>query len=244
VNTSKGLAFILKTRPFKEKDYLVTFFSLEHGIFNSIACGVKGSTKGWCGNFLLFSKIKFERNIPKSDQSLTKITGAEVQRSFEFKSVESFTLASFCAEVAMKLMQEGQEMDRIFQLMEESFCCLEKDTNLSNFHIVFLLKFLTRMGFLPDFSMCTKCGNKFSEDTRISWEDVGDILCSHCSGTRFGNLSFLDIKVLFFWQYAPIDKCLQVSVDKVFKDKAFEFLSDELCKHMNGKLKTASMLNF
>ena len=237
--------FILKSKPFQENDSLLFIFCQEQGLKTFKASGVKNSKKGWKANFLLFSEIKFEFI---ASFNLSKIIKIEKQKKFTLSNdFKVFNLASFCSEVILKILPENQKSIRIFSLLKETFSLLKaKDLiNKKNLPFIFFIKLLSILGLCCDLSHCCSCHQKFIKDQNVFWKYHGEVLCQNCQ-KNFNNvqlLSFLQLKILNFWQKKDLSKSLLVSISSDDIKKFIILIDQEMKFFTHRPLHTLQFLS-
>lgn len=243
MNKKRGEAFIIKTQPYLEKDLILHLYSLQDGNISLLAKGAKKSRKNWGGKFLLFSKIEYEVLDAEVKDKLTKLIRAESMKTYNLLNPEKYILASFCAEVFLKLNKKNHPSKRAFSLLEESFEVIEKNNDILILPLVFLVKILNILGFLPKFSHCSNCHKKIRENSCAVWKKSDQILCENCLNNTISNLNYLEIKILSFIQNESMSKSILIDLKKFQITNLYSIVYDELLNYLKTPLLTQKSLD-
>ena len=211
-------AVVLRRVNFRDRDFLVDFFSEKIGRFSGIARGARGGKKSWGANFQQFARADF---FFTGGKNLVKIVRAENLVAADFDSPEKFFAANFAAELILKFCAEKQILPRVFALFGNSLNFLNKSFS-DNFAPIFAVQFFSILGFLGDFQFCGKCGLKPEK----SWGNRGGkILCENCGG---GNRDFAVLKTLNFWQKNPLEIAAKIKLQNSHRSAVQNFLTEFL----------------
>ena len=205
---------ILRIRPFREHDALVTVFGEQRGKKTLLVPGLKKGNSQKSGLFLPFSVLDIEFSKSKN---LPRLLDSALFCAPPSMEPELFSLI----EIAEKISQEEQSNSDFFELLK----AISSAQNFSRIPPLFLIKALHSFGFLSDFRSCLKCGKKFDAE---GFFENGGISCGKCRkhGER---VSFEEIKMLHFWQKMPLSSAEKVSFSEECGGKIFNLFSD-FCK--------------
>ncbi len=238
---AQGTAFVLKKQDYLDNDLILTVFSLEEGLFTALVKGARKQGNKWRNQFIPFSEIDCEYIIPRVKTSLRKLTKIETRQNCLLNcSPEKLMHFAFVAELLIRFCPSEQKMQRIFDLLQNSFQELSTTDNSQGFLLVFVIKFFTVLGYFPCFSTCGECGKKIPVNSAVVWKK--SLLCSHCSGQVDCNLSFTELKILAFFQNQPFEHALKVSLNKEVFNKLFYLAQKEFMVHSPKPLKTLGVL--
>lgn len=200
-SSSRGIIWQIK--PYQETDALVTLLSETEGKLRLLAKGLRGKTGKRKGTVQPFSCLIFSRTIPKAPHGLPRLTRTEFETSPEVTDPLIFAELSLLAEVSDRFLEIGQHVPGIFELWRQ-FLAIELRKPYEEV-CGFLVQFFSKFGLFPDFQKCSACGQKFSEQKEIMWEDGKGIFCcrkSEIESPTHKELSFAELKSLFFFQHS------------------------------------------
>ncbi len=175
-------ALVLRSRPFGEKDRLLTLLSLEMGKISARAPGARnvksklsaGVEPFTCASFLLYR-----------GKSLYTITQLQVEEPYVNirGNIRDYALGLYLAELVEKTVEEGEACPEIFRLLASCWLLLNEQKGdrdlLARF---FELNLLNLLGYCPHFEDCIFCGNTKGP---FFWDkSAGGIFCKPCSTDR------------------------------------------------------------
>jgi len=212
---------VLRIRPFREHDALVTLFGEHCGKKTILVAGLKKGNSKKSGLFLPFSVLDVEFSANKN---LPRLLNAELLCPAPSMEMELFSLM----EISEKISSENQGNPDFFLLLSS----VASAQNFPRIPPLFLVKSLHSFGFLSNFRFCAECNTKFCTD---GFFENGGIFCRQCR--KFGeSLSFEEIKILHFWQKMPLSTAEKVDFSEEFGKKAI-FLFSEFCRKEGISLK-------
>lgn len=192
-------AFILQTRPLREADKIVSFYTREHGRRRGIAFGARRSKTRFGARLEPLSRVimrYFEhegRDLDRLDNCeliCSLVTsgggshadpGAELQRNLVIAGM---------VEVAERLLPEHEANDTVFRLMGVTTDYLRQaatDTPAAGWlTLSYFWLWMSRLaGVLPDLSVCTGCRQPLALEATFWWEDgAPGLFCAQCQGAR------------------------------------------------------------
>lgn len=232
--TTKVKAIVLKSIDYKEKDKLITLFTLEEGKKLCSLRGVKAPT----------AKLKFAKEpfcfgefIIENTKGNNVITQVEpIDDFFDItKDIDKFYEGCAILDVVNKLSTESQDSDLFIELIKALKClCYE---NPQKYYVFdkFLLKIFKNFGYYFLSDKCSSCFYPL-DDARYFNLDVGEFVCSNCKNDiciKVSNSAFAGLRLLDQTDYDKL-KNLHLGGGAEFEiynlfDKNFNF-------RFNGKL--------
>ncbi len=137
---------------YNESDLIVKCYTKSHGILSFIVKGVLKSKRGRFkpSFFQVFSLLSVHCQIKNKDQ-LNYFK--DVQPSEHLTSLQSNiykgTLAMFIAEIVKSVIYEEEQNEELYTFLKNSILWLNNSDNFSNFHLTFLTKLTSYIGFYP-----------------------------------------------------------------------------------------------
>ncbi|MFK5982154.1 MAG: DNA repair protein RecO [Flavobacteriaceae bacterium] len=153
VITTKAIVF--SSIKYSEADLIVKCFTQTSGLKTYLLRNVLKSKKGKlkASYFQPLTLLEIEASH-KDKGTLESIRDVKV--SFPYQSLHTqilkSSLAIFIAELLANTISEEAEDAMLFQYIEESLIWLDSNTEIANFHIMFLLNLSLHLGFYPDTS--------------------------------------------------------------------------------------------
>lgn len=180
--TTTGI--VIREKSYHESDRLIKILT-SNGLVtayakaaNNIKSKKFSATAQFCySDFLLFNG---------SDMYIVK-EAAEKEVFFALRQdVEKLSLALYFSEVIESVTPEITDTADILRLLLNSLHCLCKtDKKIELVKLVFELRLMCLLGFMPDVSCCCECG-KFPNNVAVFDIDKAKIYCSNCSHTHNG----------------------------------------------------------
>jgi DNA repair protein RecO (recombination protein O) len=155
-------ALILRTWPVNEADLVVSFFTRDYGKLKGVAKAALKSRKRFGGALEPMTLARaFFADRPR--QELVRLDQLEILRSPLSSPVDYARAAvlSFYAEVLEECLPEQDPQETVFRLM---LAVLEQTTVSQTWMpVTYFSLWMTRlMGWLPDLTACTLCGERFA----------------------------------------------------------------------------------
>ncbi len=206
---------VLRIRPFREHDALVTVFGENFGKKTILVAGLKKGNSSKSGLFLPFSILNAEFSKSKN---IARLFEAELFSAPPPLETELFALI----EMSEKISSEGQSSPEFFDLL----CSLSAVQHWERILPLFLVKTLTIFGLLSDFRFCAQSQSKFQTD---GFFEKG-ALFSEQHRKAGEKILFSEIKILSFWQKNPVNIAEKVIFSEEFGKKVIRIFSDFLEK--------------
>jgi DNA repair protein RecO (recombination protein O) len=171
--TYKTKGIILKGKPFKESDRLVTVLSPEHGLISAIAPGAKKHKSRLRGRCELF--VVNEMAIV-SGRSLDKIIQVETLESYPglSKNLSKLAAGQYLAELVLGLALSEQPQVELYELLTEHLKRIERldsEQNIFAYLAQAVFHLLAIAGVAPQVHNCNLSQNSLVADfTELHWQ--------------------------------------------------------------------------
>ncbi|MEN6485490.1 MAG: DNA repair protein RecO [Syntrophobacteraceae bacterium] len=211
MNVHDTSAFVLSTRDYGESDRLITFYTQEGGKLKGIAKGARRSQKRFVHAFEPCSLVALTYRERKS---LIWVEACKlVEPHLELRTdVERWGYGALVSEIVMEMTPEGECQPEVFSLFDATLGQLAGTKDPLNVILLFLIRFLDAMGYLPALENCCVCLRPIREDTRWWWHlQQGKLACSEHRSLQDGQLK-LDLGTLVLIQQAR-----RLALDKVWR---------------------------
>ena len=148
----KTRAIIIHSIRYREADLIVKAYTKSSGLKSYLVRGVLKSKKGKlrASMFQPLTILDLEANH-KDKGTLESIREAKVNPAYQTLTgnIYKSSIAMFLAEVLHKAIQEEEQNQALYQFLEESFLWLDANEKYANFHLLFMVKLSSFLGFYP-----------------------------------------------------------------------------------------------
>lgn len=176
----KTKAIVIGSKDYKEKDKLVTLFSLEEGVITVTFKGVKNANAKLKSAKELFSFGDFIYIKGKTNT----IISADILNSFYdiTKNIKNYFVACNILKIIRTILPEGETSAELFIDTLKALNLLSENTVDSQKVICkFLISVFEGFGYSFNLNKCSSCGVAFlSQSHRFMNLRYGDITCYNC----------------------------------------------------------------
>lgn len=152
VNTK---AIVISALKYGEADLIVKAYTRESGLRTYMLKGILKSKKGKfkASQFQVLTQLELVANH-KDKGSLEYLKEAKVINTYRslHTNVVKVSLGMFLAEVLRNAIREEEANPALYAFLEHSFFQLDVADSVANFHLFFLLKLSSYLGFQPEAS--------------------------------------------------------------------------------------------
>ena len=149
----KTKAIVISNVKFGEADLIVKCFTLEKGVVSFMLKGIRKSKKGRMrvSLFQPLTLLEIEATY-KENRNLQYLKEVKVDYPLKTLHTDIFksTIVMFLAEVLKSSIQEEEKNESLFQFLKESLIYLDQLDSTKNFHLHFIVKLTSFLGFSPD----------------------------------------------------------------------------------------------
>lgn len=154
-------AIVLSSIRYSDSSLIVKCFTESVGLKTYMVKGVLKSKKGKLkpAYFQPLTQLQITGSH-NNKGNLNSIREVQVINSYQtiYTSVIKQTIVLFLSEVLSGIIKEEEENKQLFSYLETAFVWLDTHSNISNFHLLFLLNLSKYLGFYPDTSEQQKLG--------------------------------------------------------------------------------------
>ena len=172
----KGL--VLRSRPYKENDIILTLFTPELGVFAAICRGVRRQRKipaVYCQPFC-YSEFKLfvGRSMPIVDDAEV------IEQFYGLRSdVAKLSLAQYLADICAQIPENLPDPETLRLLLNSLFLISSGKVRDTVVKVVFELRYAALHGYAPSGNVCASCGK-----AACKWVFEEGFLCSGCAAGR------------------------------------------------------------
>ncbi len=177
IDEYKVNAIVIASHDYKESSKIIRVFTRELGRISILARGAKRAKSSLHNISSLFSCSSMVL-AKRGDLYYIKeavIKNANLALRKDIKSIYS---AQLCLELVDKTLLEGQVNQDIYDMVEKFLESLPTSKNKTRLMSMFLIKFISMLGYRPHISSCSLCG-KIEGPMGFSYHYGGLICLSH-----------------------------------------------------------------
>lgn len=170
-------AFVIRAVDYGETSKILTLFSEQKGIISVMSRGVKSPKSKKHNLISLYTEADFELN-KRNDFYYLK-DGIIVNSNLEIRSnIKKIYLTQMIFDLVERTIVKNEEEDNIYKLVQKTIIYLSKTDNLIRLANMFLIKYISMIGFRPILNRCVNCGENNFQRIYFSYEK-GGIVCEN-----------------------------------------------------------------
>lgn len=224
-------AIVLSSCDYKEKDKLVTLFSLENGIISATLKSVKKEN----------AKLKFAKEpfcFGDFYISAKTITNVDVEDNFYdlTKNIDKFYIACAILETIKTVSPVGEKDPELFVETLKAIGAINySNVNDKYVLIKFLLFIFNRMGYRLSLEKCSICGEDFINKRYLNL-DYGEVVCTGCKTSNCIEISPRCHKTFKILASSDYDNLSTIKLAKNSEDEALNVLNINFERRFGKKL--------
>lgn len=166
---------VIRSVDYGETSKIITIFSESNNFESVLAKGVKTPKSKKINLSSLFTEVDLEVSS-KGELKFLK-DGSVVNSNVRIiKSIENITFSQFCVDIIERTLVQNEENQDVYKLLLKTLDYLENTENKIRLMNMFLIKYISMIGFKPNLNYCVSCGDKISENIYFSFSR-GGIVC-------------------------------------------------------------------
>jgi DNA repair protein RecO (recombination protein O) len=175
---SETEAIVLNCRDYGESDRIIAFYSEAGGNLRGIAKGARRSKKRFAHTFEPCSLVRLTYRVRKGLVWIEAGNLLEPHLGLR-TDLMRWGYAALVSELVLEMVPEGEPQADLFLLLRLTLDHLVTSRDPVNVVLLFLLRFLHIMGYLPSLEGCGVCRRPLSSDTHWWWRlNQGVLACS------------------------------------------------------------------
>ena len=146
-------AIVLSAVKYAEADLIVSCYTEDHGLKSYLLRGVRKSRKGKLRSSYFQPLTLLEITALHRDKgSLERIREVRLWEAYNtiHTDLKKSSIAMFLSEVLKAAIKEEEPNPSKFQFLTRALLWLDKHDRVANFHILFMLRLSSYLGFFPD----------------------------------------------------------------------------------------------
>jgi DNA repair protein RecO (recombination protein O) len=240
-----GLAIILRTRPFRESDKIVTFLTRDFGKLTGIAKGAKNSRRRFANCLDPMTRVRvYFRARPAA--SLVFMESCDLLRPpGAFSEPSRFAYGSYLVELTDQLTGEGHAVPELYHLLEAALSELETGQATGAFLRAFELQLLQLAGYEPHFESCVTCRRSLAGCLEVFLDpSTGGLTCEGCGAREPGRVGFRGetVTMLESLKRADLASARSTRLTTLLAAEANQLLGRLLVLHLPRPLKSIGLI--
>lgn len=236
---------VLKSIKYNDNDLILTIFTRMYGRVSAIARGARKPKSRHLPASQIFS---YNNYVLNKQRNLFTIYQSDSIKSFYNISMdfESFSYASFIMKLVEMNVDEGQPNNQLFELLVQTLFLYSEGYEDKLYLLdIFLIKFVSAMGYRPQVSRCVSCGATGYDYAVFSIEE-GGIVCNKCAESEkfYIKIDQTTISLMQYLQNNDIIVCTKAKVSKILVNELFYLMKKYLVNYFEKvDFKSLEMLN-
>jgi DNA repair protein RecO (recombination protein O) len=181
-------AIILNCRDYGESDRIIAFYSQNGGMLKGIAKGARRSKKRFVHAFEPCSLVRLSYRARKGLVWIEACSLVDPHLGLR-ADVKRWGQAALVSEIMLEMVPEGESQPELLSLLQQTLDHLVKTRDPVNVVLLFLLRFLHIMGYLPSLERCEVCHRPLKSANYWWWRiSQGVLVCAEhrqADGDRF-----------------------------------------------------------
>ena len=178
---------ILRTYPFSETSKVVHSYTIDYGPQSLMARGARRPKSKFGGLLETFTRLEL-LYFKKDSSSLYTLTECSLIEAFPGMpfDLSRFYAGSVCLELVKRFILPEESSRELYHLLTSSLRAIStSDHDRTEFALFFFVwRFITLLGFKPDFQSCVSCGKAMkTPSSLVIYEMAIGACCEHCSST-------------------------------------------------------------
>lgn len=237
-------AIVLKSRPYREADSLITIFGKQHGKAGAIAKGVrKPKSKLQAGLYPLSYTVV---ELYQGRSSLLTVVGAELGQGFGRmrNNLESLSWGLFLADVVDTLWSEHDASTETFQWLMVGLDALNQGRAPATVGMTVAWRCLELAGYAPEWTWCVQCRQPIDNKGQVGLLlSQGEALCADCMRDRSSfKVSLGTLKTWRQWMHMDPSRVGSVEAHGRVHHELFELLDRYLVAQVGRRPRSLEFL--
>ncbi len=238
----KAEGIILRKIDFNEADRIITVLTKNFGKVDFFAKGGRRLKSKFCGRLELLNTV--EITAFSSGKDLCYLKEINTLNSIRnAKSTDQYRLLFYFAEITQRLIQTNQNIEGVYQLTKETLTHLSHEHRLDVLLHTYLVKLLSKIGFLPHWNICSDCHEKLNLNQKVYLSEAdGHLRCEYCANSFDTLIKNKMVKWVNFMQNYDFNQIFKVNISKNEGKKTWEMIQKVIRNLLNYPLKSEVFL--
>jgi len=178
MDVTETKAIILNCRDYGESDRIIAFYGESAGMLSGIAKGARRSKKRFVHAFEPCSVVRLTYRARRGLVWIDACSLLEPHLDLR-KDLKRWGQAALISEIILEMVPEGEPEPELFSLLKQTLDQLVTTRDPVNVVLLFLLRFLHVMGYLPSLEQCEVCHRPLKTAHYWWWRiNQGTLVCT------------------------------------------------------------------
>jgi DNA repair protein RecO (recombination protein O) len=211
MSTIQDHVLVLKSRPYRDHDALVTGFGRHHGKMAAVARGARTAKSRLAAGVQALTLAHW--TLYQGRSALLTVTQADAERHYPRlrQDLDRMGRAAMLADLVDELWSDGDAAPDTFAWLAQGWAALDEGRAPTAVFLADLWHLLREAGLKPDFSICAVCGLPLGD--AAGWRDGAGPVCRECRREEDAPLSVAGLAWLRRAEAAPPDRLGLVVAD-------------------------------
>jgi len=245
MNVFETEAIILNCKDHGESDRLIAFYGEIAGRLKGIAKGARRSKKRFVHTFEPCSLVRLTYRARKGLVWIEACSLLEPHLGLR-ADLKRWGYAALVSEIVLEMVPEGESQPELFALLKDTLDQLVITMDPLNVVLLFLLRFLHVMGYLPSLERCEVCHRPLKSSNYWWWHvSQGVLACSEHHPTDVDRLR-LDLGTLVLIHQTrsfSLTKIWRLRISQHRKVPLLNALLDWVREHIKKDLRSLRLLD-
>jgi DNA repair protein RecO (recombination protein O) len=245
MNVFETEAIILHCKDHGESDRLVAFYGKIAGRLRGIAKGARRSKKRFVHTFEPCSLVRLTYRARKGLVWIEACSLLDPHLGLR-ADLKRWGYAALVSEIVLEMVPEGESQAELFALLKDTLDQLVISMDPLNVVLLFLLRFLHVMGYLPSLERCEICHRPLKSSNYWWWQvSQGALACSEHHSTDVDRLR-LDLGTLVLIHQTrsfSLTKIWRLRISQHRKVPLLNALLDSIREHIKKDLRSLRLLD-
>jgi len=202
--STKVRGIIIESKDYKDKDKLVTIYSLDCGKIHAVFRGVRGEKAKMKSARNVFTFGDFFIENTKGNNIVSQVDVIETFYDLS-QNLDKYYEACSIIDIVKKLGNEQKDPVFFLEVIKALKSLCYDDVKKNYILNKFLLNVFAGAGYIIDVEKCSSCGAKITGKKFINY-DIGEIVCSNCRTYTSEELSNTVASGIKIFENAAYDK--------------------------------------
>lgn len=177
MDTFNYRGIVLRQTDFSESSYILNIFTYEKGIISVIAKGVKNPKSKKHNLVSVFTEANFELNLSHNRYYLKE--GDILNNNLKIREeIKKIYMGQLFFDIIENTLIKEEVNNEVYLLLSKSLIFLSNSNLKLTVGNMFLIKYISMIGYKPRLFECTKCETKKFKDIYFS-NSLGGIVCQN-----------------------------------------------------------------
>ena len=179
-------AFVLRTYSLAEAHKICVFFTRDLGKIRGVAHGARKMTSRFGSALEPFTQVAITY-YKKEGRELVSVSSCDIVSSNFYSAASDLSVStafSYMCELLMEFLPDEEPNEKMYRLVVATLDAVKEQGEVNHLLRYFECWTLRLMGFFPDLSTCSICGEPISESHSVHLATGGTPHCLSCSSTR------------------------------------------------------------